>query len=124
MSVTVRSQKMVVLKRIQNTTDATVMQIYQLCFKIQVKPLNPIYFLIFYLTGLITNSTALPVTQLFFGGLQYEAQQASFQLGRLKCYGKQMLKILNHSLIKYWMRNNHMTKYSSFSFGSQKLSND
>jgi len=43
-------------------------------------------------TGVITNSTALPITQLFFGGLQYEAQQASFQLGRLKCYGEADVK--------------------------------
>ena len=38
-------------------------------------------------TGIITNSTALPVQKLYFGGLNYDLQSASFLLGRLKCYG-------------------------------------
>ena len=37
--------------------------------------------------GTITNTTALPVMKLFFGGLSYDLQSGSFQLGRLKCYG-------------------------------------
>ena len=38
-------------------------------------------------TGIITNSTALPVQKLYFGGLNFDIQLASFTLGRLKCYG-------------------------------------
>ena len=41
-------------------------------------------------TGTITNSSALPVVKLFFGGLDYELQLATFKLGRLKCYGKRI----------------------------------
>ena len=43
-------------------------------------------------TGVITNSTALPVQKLFFGGLNFDLQSASFILGRLKCYGKNIFK--------------------------------
>ena len=39
-------------------------------------------------TGTITNTSALPVVKLFFGGLTYDMQQANFQLGRLKCFGR------------------------------------
>ena len=39
-------------------------------------------------TGTITNTTALPVMKLFFGGLNYGLQSGAFQLGRLNCYGK------------------------------------
>ena len=38
-------------------------------------------------TGTITNTSALPVASLFFGGLSYEMQEGAFKLGRLKCYG-------------------------------------
>ena len=38
--------------------------------------------------GTITNTSALPVTKMYFGGLEYEIQSGSFLLGRLKCYGK------------------------------------
>ena len=38
--------------------------------------------------GIITNTTALPVTKLYFGGLIYDVQSGAFLLGRLKCYGK------------------------------------
>ena len=39
-------------------------------------------------TGTITNTSALPVAKLFFGGLDYDLQAAAFKLGRLKCYGE------------------------------------
>ena len=39
-------------------------------------------------SGTITNTSALPVVKLFFGGLTYDMQQANFQLGRLKCFGR------------------------------------
>ena len=39
-------------------------------------------------TGTITNTSALPVVKLFFGGMNYELQYATFKLGRLKCHGK------------------------------------
>ena len=38
-------------------------------------------------TGTITNTSALPVIKLFFGGMNYELQYATFKLGRLKCHG-------------------------------------
>ncbi|CAG0885544.1 unnamed protein product [Darwinula stevensoni] len=38
--------------------------------------------------GAITNGTALPITQLRFGGLQFDAQKANHTLGRLVCRGK------------------------------------
>jgi len=44
-------------------------------------------------TGVITNSTALPVQKLFFGGLNFEMQSASFVLGRLKCFGQQQVAV-------------------------------
>ena len=47
----------------------------------------------FYQSGTITNTTALPVMKLFFGGLNYELQSASYQLGRLKCYGDKDVEI-------------------------------
>ena len=49
--------------------------------------------------GVITNLTALPVTKLHFGGLQYETQKASFKLGRLKCFGN-LLKV-SFSIVLY-----------------------
>jgi len=44
-------------------------------------------------TGTITNTTALPVMTLFFGGLDYDLQFAAYQLGRLKCYGDKDVEI-------------------------------
>ena len=41
-------------------------------------------------TGTITNTSALPVAKLFFGGLDYDLQAAAFKLGRLKCYGENL----------------------------------
>ena len=41
--------------------------------------------------GIIMNSTALPVKELRFGGLTFEAQTASHTLGKLECYGKKSL---------------------------------
>ena len=41
-------------------------------------------------TGTITNTSALPVAKLFFGGLDYDLQAAAFKLGRLKCYGNHL----------------------------------
>ena len=38
--------------------------------------------------GVIMNSTALPIMELRFGGLTFEAQTASHTLGKLECYGK------------------------------------
>ena len=38
-------------------------------------------------SGTITNSSALPMVKLYFGGLTYEIQYATYTLGRLKCYG-------------------------------------
>ena len=40
--------------------------------------------------GIITNMTALPLTKLYFGGLNYDVQSGAFLLGRLKCYGKEL----------------------------------
>ena len=42
-------------------------------------------------TGIITNTSALPVVKLFFGGMNYELQYATFKLGRLKCHGTKEL---------------------------------
>ncbi|CAG0886206.1 unnamed protein product [Darwinula stevensoni] len=39
-------------------------------------------------SGTITNETALPITQLRFGGLQFEGQRANFTLGGLVCRGE------------------------------------
>jgi len=39
-------------------------------------------------TGIITNSSALPITKMYFGGLNYETQSGAFVLGRLKCFGE------------------------------------
>ena len=33
-------------------------------------------------TGTITNTSALPVARLFFGGLSYDMQEGAFKLGR------------------------------------------
>lgn len=44
-------------------------------------------------TGTITNMTALPIMKIFFGGLQYESETASYRLGRLKCYGERKLEV-------------------------------
>ncbi|CAG0902027.1 unnamed protein product [Darwinula stevensoni] len=38
--------------------------------------------------GAITNATALPITELRFGGLQLEGQKANYTLGGLTCKGK------------------------------------
>ena len=42
-------------------------------------------------SGTITNSSALPMVKLYFGGLTYEIQYATYTLGRLKCYGRGMI---------------------------------
>jgi len=39
-------------------------------------------------SGTITNTTALPVTRLAFGGLTYEIQAGAFKLGNMRCFGK------------------------------------
>ena len=44
-------------------------------------------------TGTITNTSALPVAKLFFGGLDYDLQAAAFKLGRLKCYGEHLASV-------------------------------
>ena len=46
-----------------------------------------------WISGTITNMTALPVMKLFFGGLTYDLQSAAYQLGRLKCYGDKDVEI-------------------------------
>ena len=38
--------------------------------------------------GIITNSTALPIIELKFGGLEYDAQSGFHTLGKLSCSGK------------------------------------
>ena len=38
--------------------------------------------------GIITNSTALPITEMKFGGLKYDAQSGFHTLGKLSCSGK------------------------------------
>ena len=38
--------------------------------------------------GYIDNSTALPITELRFGGLHYDAQSGFHTLGKLTCGGK------------------------------------
>jgi len=38
--------------------------------------------------GTLRNASALPVSQLQFGGLSYDMQQASHRLGRLRCWGQ------------------------------------
>ena len=42
--------------------------------------------------GIITNSTALPITELRFGGLRFESQTAFHILGKVSCSGKKYLK--------------------------------
>ena len=42
--------------------------------------------------GIITNSTALPVTELKFGGLSLESQFAFHTLGKLSCSGKKAVE--------------------------------
>lgn len=39
-------------------------------------------------TGIITNTSALPVTKLAFGGLTYEIQEGAYKLGNMRCFGK------------------------------------
>ncbi|CAG0894610.1 unnamed protein product, partial [Darwinula stevensoni] len=39
-------------------------------------------------SGAITNGTALPITELRFGGLQFDGQMANYTLGGLTCKGK------------------------------------
>ncbi|CAG0893350.1 unnamed protein product [Darwinula stevensoni] len=39
-------------------------------------------------SGAITNATALPITELRFGGLQFKGQKANYTLGGLTCKGK------------------------------------
>ena len=38
--------------------------------------------------GIITNSSALPIMELRFGGLEFDAQSAFHTLGKLSCHGK------------------------------------
>ena len=38
--------------------------------------------------GYITNSSALPITELKFGGMDYEPQLGFHTLGKLSCRGK------------------------------------
>ena len=47
----------------------------------------------FFISGTITNTTALPVMKMFFGGLSYDLESAAFKLGRLKCYGDKDIEI-------------------------------
>ena len=56
-------------------------------------------------TGTITNTSALPVASLFFGGLDYDLQAASFKLGRLKCYGKSNFDDVNQVLMTFELFN-------------------
>ena len=42
--------------------------------------------------GTITNSTALPITELRFGGLEFDAQAAFHTLGKLSCSGKKFVE--------------------------------
>ena len=44
-------------------------------------------------TGIITNTTALPVMKLAFGGLIYKMQTGAFQLGNLQCFGKKEVDV-------------------------------
>jgi hypothetical protein len=39
-------------------------------------------------SGTITNSSALPITKLYFGGINSENQDGSYMLGRFKCFGE------------------------------------
>ena len=41
--------------------------------------------------GVLTDSDALPVKELRFGGLEFDAQVAQFQLGPLTCSGRKVL---------------------------------
>ena len=40
--------------------------------------------------GIITNASALPITELRFGGLAYDSQSAFHTLGELMCNGKKV----------------------------------
>ena len=40
--------------------------------------------------GVLTDVNALPVKELAFGGLEYDGQQAQFELGPLSCSGKKV----------------------------------
>merc|ERR1712018_309723 len=46
-------------------------------------------------SGTITNKTALPITKISLGGLAYETQSASFNLGKLKCFGEEIVSNLD-----------------------------
>ena len=52
-------------------------------------------------SGTITNSSALPMVKLYFGGLTYEIQNATFTLGRLRCYGISDIEVFSES--KYFL---------------------
>ena len=53
-------------------------------------------------TGTITNTSALPVIKLFFGGMNYELQYATFKLGRLKCHGtKEFPELISSDLTMF-----------------------
>ena len=47
--------------------------------------------------GILSDSDALPVRELRFGGLEFDSQQAQFQLGSLSCSGKKVYV----TIIKY-----------------------
>ena len=40
--------------------------------------------------GLLTDANVLPVRELSFGGLEFDGQEAQFQLGPLTCSGKKV----------------------------------
>ena len=38
--------------------------------------------------GIITSKDILPITQVFYGPLLYDAEKANFTIGRFKCAGE------------------------------------
>ena len=42
--------------------------------------------------GIITNSTAFPITELRFGGLEFDSQSGFHTLGKLECSGKKSVE--------------------------------
>ena len=76
-------------------------------------------------SGTLTNTTALPVTKLSFGGLTYEIQSGAFQLGNLKCFGKKndaigsscsSLKLKGNTLSGYYDIKKPGDQYTSLVF--------
>ena len=61
--------------------------------------------------GILTNSSALPVIELKFGGLSYDAQSAFHTLGKLSCSGKKTVEPKASSCSSLKIQGNFQTGY-------------